>query len=174
MTSPNPTTTDLTTLAGTWTLDPARTTVTFHTKAMWVLKVKGTVRATEGSGTVGADGTVGGTLVLDAASVDTGNKKRDDHLRTAEFFDVATYPTMTFTVSGATPQASGQVQVDGELTIHGQTHPLTLLADVDAAATTATVRAETDIDRSEWGVSWAKMGAGLANHVVVEASFVKA
>ena len=52
MTTPNPTATELSSLSGAWTLDPARTTVTFHTKAMWVLKVKGSLRATEGGGTL--------------------------------------------------------------------------------------------------------------------------
>jgi polyisoprenoid-binding protein YceI len=168
------TTTQLSTYAGTWTLDPSRTTVTFQTKAMWVLKVKGTFVAAGGGGTISEDGTLQGTLVFDAASIDTGNKKRDDHLRSPEFFGVETHPTITFTASTAAVHGPGQVQVKGQLTISGQTRPVTVLAEVSAAGDTATVRTETDIDRSEWGVTWAKMGAGLANHVVVEARFTKA
>jgi polyisoprenoid-binding protein YceI len=174
MTSLEPSINDLATLAGDWTLDPARTSITFRTKAMWVLPVKGTVTATEGRGTVGADGSVSGTLILDPASISTGMKKRDEHLRTADFFDVAAYPTITYTVSGATLQTGGTFKVSGALQIHGESRPLEVTAEVTVTGTTATVAVETDIDRSAWGISWAKMGAGLANHVVATATFVKA
>ena len=68
-------------LTGTWTLDPRRAEIQFHTKAMWVLPVSGTLRVTEGSGVVGGDGRVTGCLVVDANSIDTKNKRRDEHLR---------------------------------------------------------------------------------------------
>jgi polyisoprenoid-binding protein YceI len=174
MTTPDQTATDLSTLTGAWVLDPARTRITFRTKAMWVLKVNGSLRAIEGGGTVGPDGSVHGTLVLDAASVDTNNKKRDTHLRTADFFDVGTFPTMTYEVTGARPEGDGHVRVDGQLTIAGRTRPLTVLAAVSSGATHAGVTAEVDLDRSDWGVNWSKLGASVDNHVVVEAHFVKA
>jgi polyisoprenoid-binding protein YceI len=174
MTPPDQTAADLSQFAGTWTLDPARTSIVFHTKAMWILKVKGQVTALEGSGTVGADGSFSGSLVLDPATIDTKNKKRDAHLRTADFFEVDAYPTMTFTASGARPNGAGKVEVTGTLTIHGQPRPLVVEADVSATGDAATVVAEVDIDRAAWGLTWAKMGAGLANHVVVSAHFIKA
>lgn len=174
MTTPQSGTTDLSLLAGAWTLDPARTTVTFHTKAVWVLKVKGTLRAVEGGGTVAADGTVNGTLVLDASSIDTGNAKRDTHLRSPDFFEVGTFPVMTFTATGVRPEGPDQVRVDGQLTIRDQTRPLSVLAQVAPAGATVTASAHVDLDRREWGVTWAKMGASVANHVVVDATFVRA
>jgi polyisoprenoid-binding protein YceI len=140
---------------------------------MWVFKVKGTFKAIEGGLTVSEDGAVSGSLVLDAASVDTGTAKRDIHLRTADFFEVATYPTIVFSVTSARPTAPGQVELTGTLTIHGQTKPLNLVAHVEASATDAMVSAATDIDRSGWGLTWSKMGAGLANHVVLKAHFLK-
>jgi polyisoprenoid-binding protein YceI len=141
---------------------------------MWLMNVKGAFKAIEGSGAVGADGSVSGSIVLDAASVDTNKKKRDNHLRTADFFEVDTYPTITFEVTNAHPKGAGKVELPGELTIHGATRPVTLLADVDVTGSSATVSAEADIDRSAWGLTWAKMGAGLANHVVINARFTKA
>jgi polyisoprenoid-binding protein YceI len=63
-------------LTGTWALDPRRTTIQFQTKAMWVLNVNGTLRATEGSGAVDGNGQVTGRLVVDANSIDTKNKRR--------------------------------------------------------------------------------------------------
>jgi len=164
---------DLTSLTGRWTLDPSRTTVAFTTKAMWVLPVKATVTAVEGSGVVGEDGSVTGTLVLDAASIDTGNKKRDAHLRTEDFFEVATYPTFVINVTGATPSSSGGYDFAATLAIHGQVRPVAFSGPVSVEAGVATVEVEADIDRSEWGVTWAKMGAGLKSHVVVTARFTK-
>jgi polyisoprenoid-binding protein YceI len=174
MTSPYETKADLSAFAGSWTLDPSQTSIEFHTKAMWVTNVKGTFKAIEGSGTVDADGKVAGSIVVDAASVDTRKKKRDNHLRTADFFEVDSFPTITFTVTGAHPKDVGKVDLTGTLTIRGTTRPVALLADVSVTDASATVSAETDIDRSEWGLTWAKMGAGLKNHVVIKARFTRA
>jgi polyisoprenoid-binding protein YceI len=165
--------TDLSLVTGTWTLDPAKTTIEFHTKAMWVLKVVGKAKATSGSATVDPDGSIAGTLVIDAASVDTGNKKRDTHLQSDDFFEVIKYPTMTYTATSGTLSPTGTLELQGNLTIHGQSRPINLTAEANTTGDTATVSAEFDIDRSEWGISWAKMGAGLQNRVVVTAHFVR-
>ena len=120
------------------------------------------------------DGTVSGSVVFDAASIDTKNKKRDKHLRTADFFEVETYPTFTFALTSARPVSNGQLELSGTLTIRDQSRPLTLTADVQSTETSVTISTEFDIDRSEWGLTWAKMGAGVANHVVIQAQFTKA
>jgi polyisoprenoid-binding protein YceI len=161
--------------AGSWKLDPEGTTVELHTKAMWGLaKVKGTMKAVEGSGIVAVDGGVSGTLVVDAESIATNNKKRDQHLRSDDFFDVAKYPTLTYSATGVTPVADGQLKVTGSLTVHGQTRPLDLLASaVEGPPGRVTITGEAEIDRSQWGMTWAKMGAKLNNRVVVKAQFVK-
>ena len=65
----------------TWKMDPANTTIEFHTKSTWVIPVRGRFGALSGQGTVGDDGSVTGSLTIDATSVDTGNRRRDDHLR---------------------------------------------------------------------------------------------
>jgi polyisoprenoid-binding protein YceI len=164
--------TDLAPYTGAWTLDPARTTITFHTKALWIFPVKGTARAVEGDGRVGDDGTVGGRLVIDATSIDTGTKKRDQHLQTADFFETNRYPTIEFELSAARPLASNRFAVDGTLVIHGQRQPVTINADVTSDGTTTTVTGTIDdLDRRQWGLSWAKMGAGVHNKVVATAVF---
>ena len=85
--STDPSATALGPLVGTWTLDPATTTVAFTTKAVWLLPVRATARATRGSGSVGEDGLVRGTVEFDAASIDTGNAKRgDQHPAGQDFF----------------------------------------------------------------------------------------
>lgn len=164
---------ELAPLVGSWTLDPARTSVTFTTKAMWVLPVNASVTATEGSAEVVADGSVTGTLVLDAASVNTKMAKRDEHLRTADFFDVAKYPHFVIAVSGAKPTGGDTYQLDATISLHGQERPAKLNAKVSVVGGEATVTVETDIDRSQWGVTWTKLGAGLHNHVVAVARFTK-
>ena len=173
MTDSTTTPPDLKTLTGRWTLDPSLTTVSLTTKAVWVLPVRATVSAVEGSGVVGDDGSVTGTLVLDAASVDTKNKKRDEHLRTADFFEVSKFPTFVINVSGATATSPGHYDFDATVNLHGQERPVQLPGSVVVDQDVATVTVETDIDRSEWGITWAKMGAGLNNHVVVTARFTK-
>jgi len=171
MTSTNSTRDSLSGLSGTWTLDPAKTTVDFRTKAMWVLPVKGTAKALNGEAQIGTDGAVKGTLVIDAASFDTKNKKRDEHLRSEDFLEAIKYPTITFTANSGRGVGSDRVEVTGELTVRGRSQPLTLLADLSHSGSSATVATEVEIDRSLWGVSWAKMGAGLKNQLVIRAHF---
>jgi polyisoprenoid-binding protein YceI len=171
MTPPDEVASDLSAFAGTWTLDPARTTIEFHTKAMWVLPVTGTAKALEGRGVVAPDGTVSGTLVIDAASIDTKNKKRDAHLRTDDFFAVDNHPTIVFTLGTGHLTGAGTLELVGDLTVHGRARPLTLTAGVTAEDRAATVTTEVEIDRSEFGLTWSKMGAGLHNRVVITAHF---
>jgi polyisoprenoid-binding protein YceI len=158
---------------GTWKLDAAATTVELRTKAMWLLPVKGSFKAVEGSWVTDAAGTTTGTLVIDASSVDTGMAKRDAHLRTDDFFDVAKYPTFVYTVTGATPAADGKIAVTGTMAIHGQTHPLDIVATAVQSGARATVTGVADLDRSKWGITWTKMGANVHNHLVVTAVFNK-
>ena len=113
MTSPNEAVADLSPFTGSWSLDPSHTSIVFITKALWVLTVRGAFTAVEGSGTVGADGSVSGSIVIDASSVDTKKKKRDDHLRTADFFEVDAHPTITFSLTHAHPKGAGTVELTG-------------------------------------------------------------
>jgi polyisoprenoid-binding protein YceI len=171
---PTDTATDLTRFTGTWALDPGRTSVTFRTKAMWVLPVKGTAKALGGDAEITPDGAGTGTLVIDAASFDTKNKKRDDHLRSEDFLEIATYPTIVFKATGGRTVGAGLVEITGALTVHGQTQPMTLQAEVSGSGNSATVSSEVEIDRSLWGVSWAKMGTRLKNQVAIRAHFDRA
>jgi polyisoprenoid-binding protein YceI len=173
VTSTETSTTNLSRLPGTWALDPEKTTVTFRTKALWVLPVRGTAKALSGEAQVSADA-VTGTLVIDAASFDTKNKKRDDHLRSEDFLEVVKYPTIVFTTNGARPTGAGRVEIAGELTVHGRTQPVALQAQVSGSGNSATVSTEVEIDRSLWGISWAKMGTGLKNEVAIRAHFNRA
>src|SRR5271170_3784571 len=117
-------------LAGTWTLDETRSTIGLRSKSMWgLVAVKGAFGQVSGTGTVSADGEVTGRVAVAAASIDTKNKKRDTHLRSAEFFDSGSNPDITFTAAGIRPSGQG-VAVAGALTVRGRTRPLSF----DAAA----------------------------------------
>jgi polyisoprenoid-binding protein YceI len=142
---------DLSAFAGSWTLDTGSTSVEFHTKALWVLPVKGAAKAIDGGGTVTPDGHVTGTLVIDAASIDTKNRKRDEHLRTADFFDVAVYPTITFVVTAARVVGKGKMEIDGTLEVRGRSRPLSVQANVSAEEKSVLISTEALIDRSQWG-----------------------
>lgn len=173
MTSPSPGSFDPGHYAGSWALEPGGTSVEFRTKALWVLPAKGTFRAREGAGTVAPDGGITGTLIIDSASVDTRNTRRDAHLRAADFLGVETYPTITFEVTGGRPAGPGTVALDGTLTVRGKTRPLSVSATVGVAGDSVTLAAEADVDRSDWGLTSTSFGAGLTNTVVVRARFHK-
>lgn len=143
---------DLASFVGTWKLNTEHTSVSFHTRAAWVIRAKGTFQATRGDTLVDVDGCVSGEIVIDPASVDTKIRKRDDHLRSADFFDIAQYPTITFTVTEVRPARSGDPEVVGNLDVHGRSTSLTLLAHVDLEAESATLATEVVITKSMLGM----------------------
>jgi polyisoprenoid-binding protein YceI len=155
-------------------LDPEETTVTFRTKSLWVLPVNGTLKALSGDAQV-SGGDAKGTLVIDATSIDTKNKRRDTHLRSKDFLEVVAYPTIVFTANSARPAGPGHVEVTGVLTVHGQNQPLTLHAELNGSGTSATVSTEVEIDRSLWGVTWGgKVLVGLISRFQIRAPFNRA
>jgi len=174
-------------LTGNWTLDPARSSVTLNTKSIWGLaKVKGVFHDVTGEGTVNADGAATGTITVAAASIDTANKKRDTHLRSADFFDADNHPSFVFLVTGITPRDDGGVTVSGTLTVRGTTKPVTFDAAVtatgsgDAGTDNGTGTAEVTLDgalpinRGDFGLSFNQMGMmSLDNTLTIHAAFTK-
>ena len=172
----NPTTvTNLATLTGSWILDPNRTVIRFQTSIMRVIGVNGTFRALESQASVAADGALNGSAVVDAASIDTKIAKRDTHLRGPDFFEVEKYPRMTFTATNGHLTSPGQVELIGDLEIHGQTRPLTLRADVSSTGDSLKFSSEVDIDRRDWGMSYAaQLRSSRKIHVDITAYFNRA
>ncbi|MEU0970681.1 YceI family protein [Streptomyces sp. NPDC005917] len=144
---------------GLWQLDPAASAVAVRHKTMWgLVTVKGTFTGVSGRGEVAADGTATGTLAIDAASLDTKNKKRDDHLRSADFFDADHHPEITFAVRGAERPTGDVVHVDGQLTVRGISRPQQITAQlVSADADGLTLQVEFTVVREDFGVTFNQM-----------------
>jgi polyisoprenoid-binding protein YceI len=145
---------------GHWTLDPASSSVGFQHKSMWgMANVKGSFTKLSGEGEIGPDGSASGTLVIDAASIDTKKAKLDTHLRSADFFDVTEYPTFTFAATSVKPDAAGNAAVTGNLTVLGTTRELAFTANASAVGTTdVTLTGEVTVNRDDFGMSWNRMG----------------
>src|SRR4051794_2304739 len=148
--------------AGTWSIDPSHSEVGFVVRHMMVSKVKGRFSTVEGTITVAED-VLSSTVEakVDAASIDTRDENRDNHLRSADFFDVETYPALTFRPTGIRPQGADFL-LDGELTIRGTTRPVPFELEYNGAAAnpmangaaTAGFSAETEISRKDFGLEW--------------------
>ena len=163
-------------LTGDWRLDPTRSTVKLATKSMWgMVKVKGAFTKVAGQGTITADGQATGTLTVAAASIDTGNAKRDTHLRSADLLDVEAHPEITFHVTQAALEGSG-VTVSGTLTAHGTVKPVTITADVASQGTgEITLDASVPVNRADYGVTWNQLGmAAMDNTLTIHAVFTRA
>jgi polyisoprenoid-binding protein YceI len=163
------------TLAGSWVLDPAKSEIGLKSKSMWGLaSVKGVFREFSGSGTVSATGDVAGTITVTAASVDTKVKKRDDHLRSAAFFDVANTPDITFAVEQVTPSDEG-VTVTGTLTVRDRTRPASFAARVSGFdGARVELDGELQVNRADFGLTWNQLGmVSVHNTITVHAVFTR-
>ena len=120
-------------LAGNWTLDPARSTATLRSKSMWgLVPVKGVFRELDGTGTVSATGEVTGSITVATGSLDTKNARRDKHLRSEDFFLSEKFPAITFTLDKLTPASTGAT-LSGTLTVRDRTNPVSFDAKVSTA-----------------------------------------
>ena len=142
--------------SGTWTIDPTHTEVGFVARHLMVSKVRGSF--TDVSGTVAVAEDVSesvANVVIKTASVSTGTADRDTHLRSADFFDVETFPEMTFVSTGFDGET-----LTGDLTIKDVTKPVTLDVEFNGVATDpwgnekAGFEATADINRTDWGLNW--------------------
>jgi polyisoprenoid-binding protein YceI len=125
------TATAITPLTGTWTVDPTHSSVEFSVKHLGIATVKGVFREFEGTLVIGDDlasATAAG--VVKVASVDTNEPQRDEHLRSPDFFDAATHPELSFASTAIRPVDDDVFTIDGEITLHGVTNPITLTAEV--------------------------------------------
>jgi polyisoprenoid-binding protein YceI len=148
--------------ADTWQIDPAHTNVEFTVRHMMISNVKGQFQRT--SGTVTANGSDPASAqidaTIDASSVDTRVEKRDMHLKSPDFLDVAKFPTITFKSTKVEAAGPNKWKVAGDLTLHGVTKPVVL--EVESSGPPINVMgkmragasATTKINRSDFGLKW--------------------
>src|SRR6202047_3325410 len=104
-------------VVGTWTIDPTHSEVGFSVRHMMVSKVRGRFTSFSGQLVTGQDPTASSvTAEIDLASINTGNEQRDEHIKSADFFEVETYPTMTYKSTGIRVE-DGEYVLDGDLTL---------------------------------------------------------
>jgi polyisoprenoid-binding protein YceI len=146
-------------LAGQWELDPRTSEIRIEHKTMWGLAtVKGQFQSFAGSGSVSADGAVTGAVTIGAASIDTKNKKRDEHLRSKDFFDAQQFPSIAVEVTRAAIR-DGAAQVRSSLVVKGIREPLTFTGRIEEAAAGAlTLTGTFTADRERFGMSWNQAG----------------
>ncbi len=149
--------------ASTWEIDGSHSSAGFAVKHMMVSNVNGSFNVKSGSVNLDDKDVTKSTVeaVLDAASVNTGNAKRDEHLRAPDFFDTAKYPTITFKSNKVEKAGEGKLKVSGDLTMHGVTKPVVL--DVTGPSkeskdpwgnTRTGVQATTKLNRKEFGLTY--------------------
>ena len=147
-------------VAGTWTIDPVHSEVSFVVRHMMVSKVRGRFDKFEGTIVTAPDPLQSSvTATVDLSSVNTGEPNRDNHIRSADFFEVESHPTLTFRSTGVRPDGDDFL-LDGDLTIRGTTRPVTLKLEVNGfgpdayGGTRAGFSASGEINRNDFGVSY--------------------
>jgi polyisoprenoid-binding protein YceI len=156
------TATDATAARTTWAIDPAHTLVELAVKHMMFTTVKGRFASVAGTLVLDdADPSASSVeATIDAASIDTREEGRDAHLRSADFLDVETYPTIEFRSTHVVPRGGGRYVVTGDLTLHGVTREVSLEAELTGMGTDpwgnrrVGFAATTAIDRKDFGLTW--------------------
>lgn len=145
---------------GTWILDPSHSEVTFSVRHMMISKVRGTFGMKEAT-LIAPENPLEARVEakVDVTSVDTKDENRDAHLRSADFFDTETFPTMEFVSTGARVE-DGDFIVDGDLTIRGITKPVSFEFEFGGFGKDpygnykAGASAKTVINREDFGLTW--------------------
>lgn len=147
--------------ASTWNIDPDHSSVGFKVRHLMVSNVKGSFEKHKGTVEINEKDITKSkvAVTIDTASVNTNVVKRDEHLRSADFFDVAKYPTMTFVSKSVAKAGKGKLKVTGDLTLHGVTKQVVLNVEGPAKESKdpwgnlrSGVTASTKINRKDFGL----------------------
>jgi polyisoprenoid-binding protein YceI len=147
--------------AGTYVIDPGHSGVTFTGRHMMVSKVRGRFGVNGGTVTIADDPNQSAVeATINVQSVESGDVKRDEHLRSADFFDAEQFPTITFTSTKVDDHGDGNFTLVGDLTVRGITKSVTLEGEYLGASqspwntTVIGFTAETVVNRKDWGLEW--------------------
>jgi polyisoprenoid-binding protein YceI len=156
------TTPALTELTGTYTLDPAHSRIGFVARHAMVTKVRGAFNEFEGTATLdGANpASSSAQVTISAASIDTRNAQRDEHLRSNDFLSMDEYPQITFSSTGARQAVDSTFELTGDLTIKGVTNPITIPFSFEGSAKDpfgnlrVGFEGAVTINRKDYGITW--------------------
>lgn len=146
--------------ADTYKVDPLHTSVSFSVRHLGINNVKGKFKEFEGALVLEGDRLKEASGTIHVQSVDTGVEKRDNHLRTAEFFDAAKYPTITFKTKRVEKDGSGQVVLIADFTMRGVTKELRLPAKMSKptkdpwGGVRVGLEAKTKLNRKDYGINY--------------------
>lgn len=147
----------------TWNFDPAHTTAEFKVKHMMITNVKGQFTSVTGVLTLDETDITNSRVEasIEAASINTREADRDTHLKSADFFDVEKFPTLTFASTRVTQKGTGDLEVEGDLTIHGVTRKVVFAVEGPTPPgkdpwgnTRLGASATTKINRKDFGLMW--------------------
>jgi polyisoprenoid-binding protein YceI len=149
--------------AATWDVDPAHSAAQFKVRHLMVSSVRGEFRKVTGTVDLNEKDITRSTVdvTIDSSTINTGEPKRDEHLKSADFFDVAKFPVLTFKSRKVQKAGDGKLKVTGDLTMHGVTREVVL----DVEGPTAPVKdpwgnvkigtsAATKLNRKDYGLTW--------------------
>jgi polyisoprenoid-binding protein YceI len=147
---------------GKWTVDASHTSVGFTVKHMMVSKVKGSFGVVEGTLEGNPEDLTGAKIdfKIDTTSINTNSEDRDNHLRSADFFDTETYPSITFVSTEIVKKGDNEYDVTGDITIKDVTQKITFEAEYEGTGKNpwgvevAAFEVEGKISRKEFGLTW--------------------
>ena len=146
--------------AETYKVDPLHTSVSFSVRHLGINNVKGKFKEFEGALMLEGDTLKEASGTIQVKSVDTGVEKRDNHLRTADFFDAAKYPTITFKTKRVEKDGSRQLVLIADFTMRGVTKELRLPAKMSKptkdpwGGVRVGLEAKTKLNRKEYGINY--------------------
>jgi polyisoprenoid-binding protein YceI len=172
--------------AGTYALDASHSSVNFSVRHLMVSKTKGRFAEFSGTITIAEDPLASSVEVeIATASIDTRDAGRDEHLRSADFFDVANHPSITYRSTAVTPAGAGRWSVDGELSVAGVIKQVPLEVTFEGGAqdpwggARIGFSASADLNREDFGLSWNQaletggVLVGKVVHIEIEAEGVR-
>lgn len=146
---------------GTYAIDASHSEVGFTVRHAGIAKVRGSFAEFEGSVVVAENAADSkATVSVDLASIDTRSAQRDEHLRSADFFNVAETPKMTFETTGVSVEDDEEFTLTGHLTLNGVTKPIEIEAEYTGTAvdpygqTRIGFSGETELNRKDFGLTW--------------------
>jgi polyisoprenoid-binding protein YceI len=145
-----------------WTIDPTHSSIQFSARHMVITKVRGQFKSYRGSIELDENDLARSSVnvEIDAASIDTAEPKRDGHLKASDFLDVEQFPTLSYRSSSIVKKGEDTYEVKGDLTLHGVTRPVTLVAEFQGqvkdpwGGQRIAFGAKTSILREDFGLKW--------------------